>query len=196
MECTNDNRILAGIRNCDEKVVAAVYSECFMSIRHLVTYNHGTPDEAKDLFQDALVIVCERLQAENLELSCSFNTFLYAIARNLWFRRLAERGKTIYLDQEVPDDSLSPEKNPVVAITTREEKMVLYQRHYDTLTESCKKIIRLMLKRASTEDIMKAMGFSSVAYTRKRKYQCKHSLIKRIKSDPDYQRLKEDEDNS
>jgi RNA polymerase sigma factor (sigma-70 family) len=196
MECINDNRILAGIRDCDEKVVAAVYSECFMSIRHLVTYNHGTPDDAKDLFQDAMVIVCERLQAGNLELSCSFNTFLYSIARNLWFRRLAARGKTIHLDREIPDDSLSPVRQQKVSVSIQEEKMAMIQRHYDTLTERCKKIIRLMLKRSSTEQIMKAMGFSSVAYTRKRKYQCKHSLIKRIKSDPDYQRLKEDEDNA
>jgi FixJ family two-component response regulator len=83
-----------------------------------------------------------------------------------------------------------------VSVSIQEEKMAMIQRHYDTLTERCKKIIRLMLKKSSTEQIMKAMGFSSVAYTRKRKYQCKHSLIKRIKSDPDYQRLKEDEDNA
>lgn len=196
MECLNDNQILAGIRNCDEKIVAKVYAECFSSIRHLVLYNQGTLDEARDLFQDAMVIICERLQKDDLELTCSFSTFLYAISRNLWFRRLHERKKTVCLDREISDRSLIPSGCENANVSLMEERLLMFQRHFNSLTSSCKKIIKLILKKSTTNQIMKAMNFSSVAYTRKRKYQCKHSLIKRIKADSDYHRLKDNENTS
>ncbi len=196
MEFLSDNQILAGIRDSDEEIVKAVYREYFKSIQHLVVYNHGTVDDAKDLFQDAMIVVCERLQSRELVLSCSFGTFLYAIARNIWLRRLAEKGKTIGLTKEVLDCSMQPCGVPESKLSLHERRMIMFQRHFDTLTTSCKKIIRMMLKKARTKQIQEEMGYNSLAYTRKRKYQCKKALIKRIRSDRDYLTLKEEHEDT
>lgn len=191
----NDKEILAGIRNGNKQVLQYVYSECFNSIRHLVCFNRGTLDEARDVFQDALVIICERSMDEEFTLVCSFRTFLYAIARNIWFRRLSEKVHCMHHEMEIPDTRYMPSDDSIeYKATVQEERMILYQHHFEKLTESCKAIIQMMLEKASTKRIMQIMKFSSIAYTRKRKYQCKQSLINRIHADPDFLRLKENDD--
>ncbi|PID95207.1 MAG: hypothetical protein CSA95_00845 [Bacteroidetes bacterium] len=196
MEFLNDNQILEGIRDSNEEIVKTVYKEYFKHIQHLVTYNHGTVDDAKDLFQDAMIVICERLQSKELTLSCSFGTFLYAIARNIWLRRLAEKGKTIVLTKEVFDNSMPPCEVLENNLSLHERRMIMFQRHFDTLTKSCKKIIKMMLKKEKTKKIQQEMGYNSLAYTRKRKYQCKKALIKRIRADHDYPKLKEENEDT
>ncbi|NCD26941.1 MAG: hypothetical protein EOL86_15330 [Deltaproteobacteria bacterium] len=195
MKTLNDDQILAGIRACNPKVLNHVYSVYFNSIKQLVCFNHGTTDEARDVFQDALLVIFKRTNDPSFFLSCSFKTFLFAIAQNLWLRKLHQKKKFVSLDNEVSDSSfLFCLECLEFEITIQEERLLMYHRHFDTLTQQCKEIIKMMLEKYSTEEIMKIMDFSSIAYARKRKYQCKQSLFRRIQSDPDYPRLKSNND--
>ena len=49
----------------------------------------------------------------------------------------------------------------------------------------------MLLNKVSSKEIVKSMGFSSEDYANKRKYQCKQILLKRIKNDPEFNRIEQ-----
>jgi len=193
MKKLKEKEIISGIRNGDAKIIERIYQECFGCIRNLVMQNSGSLDEARDLFQDVLVVVCERARKDSFRLTCSFRTYIYAIARNIWFRRVENRNKELPLKIEVKDERYVPDGRGSGKLSVEEMQMLLYQKHYCRMSENCKQVLRMLLQRSSTAEIMDFMGYSSIAYTRKRKYQCKESLIRRIHEDPEYQELQEEQ---
>ena len=59
----------------------------------MVTQNSGDKEDAKDIFQDAMVIIYEKIRLNKLGLSSAFHTFLFSICRNLWLQELTKRKK-------------------------------------------------------------------------------------------------------
>ncbi|NCD43429.1 MAG: hypothetical protein EOL88_15270, partial [Bacteroidia bacterium] len=54
----------------------------------LVMRNSGNEESGKDIFQEAVLRVTEKVCTGTLSLKCTFSTFLYSVARNLWFNEL------------------------------------------------------------------------------------------------------------
>ena len=69
------------------------------------------------------------------------------------------------------------------------EQDQLYRRQFQRLGADCQRILNLFFDKVSMSDIAQKMGFSSVSYAKKRKFQCKQKLVKLIKEDPLFQEL-------
>ena len=89
----NEPEILEGIKNCDSRVLEFVYQNYFQSIKHFVTSNNGTMDDAKDVFQDALTVIFEKIRNNNLKLNVRFSTYLFSVSKNIWLRELKRNKK-------------------------------------------------------------------------------------------------------
>src|ERR1043166_3932789 len=59
---------------------------------HWVRNNGGSGDDAADIFQEAMVVLFEKAQHEDFRLSCKIGTYLFAVSKHLWFKKL-ERSK-------------------------------------------------------------------------------------------------------
>ncbi|MEA3295772.1 MAG: sigma factor, partial [Patescibacteria group bacterium] len=86
-----DEKIINGFRNNDPETIEKIYNELFPVINRLIEFNSGTPSDAKDIFQEALMVIYKKIENDEFILSCSFKTFLYSICRNLWFNQLRNR---------------------------------------------------------------------------------------------------------
>ena len=62
-------------------------------IQHFVTNNNGSFDDARDIFQEAMIALYEKVQLEHFTLSCQIKTYLFSICKNLWLKRLQQMGK-------------------------------------------------------------------------------------------------------
>ena len=51
----SDEALLAGIRNEDEAALSYLYKDHFPMILHFVQNNNGSDDEAKDIYQEAVI---------------------------------------------------------------------------------------------------------------------------------------------
>ncbi len=178
----NDEAIIEGIRNKDHEKIRFLYRNYFESIKRLVFKNSGNAEDAEDVFQDALVIIYKKIRNDELKLSCSLKTFMYAVSRNLWLQKLQKKDNKTDSFVDVEDDGREPfELNEDFV---EHEKYNLYQKHFMKLSEDCQKVLKLFLKKVSLKEIAKIMGFSSVDYTKTRKYLCKKNLKERILNDP------------
>lgn len=182
--------ILTGLKDSDNVVLRYVYKKYYPEIRFFVIKNSGSDDDAKDTFQEALIVIYKKLKDGSLDLSCSFKTYLYSVARNIWLRHLSKnRIKT----HELSDNQVFVDMDDnMESILSEQERFRLYQKHFLTLHKDCQTILKLFLEKIPLREIQKRMNLKSEKYVKKRKYQCKEILVKRIQNDPNYKHLKDE----
>ena len=188
MNAFSEARIVKGFQSSDNKVLEYIYREYLPSIIHMVKSNNGASIDAEDLFQDALVVVFEKIKSPGFALSCTFKTYLYSICRNLWMHRLEKMNKE-FIPYELMENTLAG-YNDQDKLFLEAEKDKLFHYHFLRLGENCQKILTLVFNRYSTCEIAEKLGLKSELYVRKRKSQCRKTLIKNITKDPLYLKLK------
>jgi len=180
--------ILHGLKDRDTRVLDFIYDNFYFQIKIFITKNHGTEEDARDIYQDALMVIYQKQQKENLTLSCSFSTYLYSVCRLLWLKQLEKRKQQLTVTEE---SGIYVEVNEnILDIFNLNEKYKLYQDHFNRLSFSCQKVLELFLAGIPLKEIANILGFKSEQYAKKRKYQCKEKLVISIKSDPEYKKLK------
>lgn len=183
----SDEEILEGISNNDERVIAFIYKHFFDPVKIYIVQNSGTEDDAKDTFQEAVIALYRKVTNKNLALEkSSLKTYFISICKLMWLKSLERKRKKP--EDELKEEvlSLQEELNDEIEITQRYK---LYQDHFQKLSEDCRKLLTMFLKKVPVKEITLKMNFSSDSYTKKRKFQCKEKLIERIKNDRNYNDL-------
>lgn len=173
--------ILDGIGMSNNDVLNYVYSKFFPDTCRFVENNSGTSEDARDLFQEAIIVIFRKMKKAPIMLTCNFRTYIYSVCRLLWLKKLEKQKDNLdivksdaVLDQQVEDVGESYEQT---------EKYRLYQKHFKQLPPDCQEIMKLYLEKVSAKEIAKKLGFAGEDYVKSRKYKCKQTLIMNIKSD-------------
>jgi RNA polymerase sigma factor (sigma-70 family) len=178
------DEILNGIRKRNDKILHHVYHENYPAVKSYVNENSGNSQDAKDIFQEGLVIIYRKVSSGELSLDCNFKTYIFSVCRLLWLKELDKR-KSERMDQKDLKDYLDLQSD-LNFNDIEQEKYSLYQKHLNHLDADCQKVLTLYYDGVSIRDITRIMGYSSESYTKKKKFKCKEKLIKQIKSDSNY----------
>jgi len=187
---SGDPQILDGIRRGDRQVLSELYREVLPGIKRLAVAAGLGPDDARDVFQDAVVVVFEKAEQPDFMLSSSFSTYFYGICRNLVGNRLkkkANRNVTIADDMKYREDDNSDMQTLLEAA----ERHRLFHRAFQQLGDDCRRLLELSFENTPPESIMATLGIPSNDYFRRRKYLCKEKLVQLVQSDPAFQELAE-----
>ena len=188
MKLPSNNDLIKGIRNHDSSLLWHVYETYYPIIEGYIIHNQGSREQARDIFQDAMIIVYNRIKSDELELSCKFGTYLYAICKNIWMqerKKYLQRAEKLRQQPLVVNDP-GPADDPLL----QNHLTNLFNKHFEELSKDCQKILSMYFNNFSVEDIRVAMNYKDLHHTADRKYRCKKSLIKRIVNDPLFKRLK------
>lgn len=173
----SDQELIIGIKDGDSRAISRLYKTHFPSILHMVVTNSGSEDEAKDIFQDAVMVLYDKLTQGNFELNSKLNTFLYAVSRRLWLKELSNRGSsarsTDISDLEdilkVEDDI---EKHEIIESNFAQMGMAL-----DQLGEPCKTLLNnFYIGNMSMQEIKEKFGYTSTDNAKTQKYKCLQRL--------------------
>lgn len=183
----DQNDKIAGIINGDNKVIKLLYDENFNIIDQLIKSNGGNLEDAKDIFQESLVVLFRALKEKKFNFKSSISTFLYSVARIQWLKVLKRRKKQQLLF-ELDDNYPDLEKN-IISIIEKNERYWLFQKKFDELGEDCKKVLRMSLNNVPVKEITRIMGYGSEQYTKNKRLRCKQMLIKKIKNSTNFKEL-------
>lgn len=187
MEPLTTEIIIDGIRNQDKTILKAIYYTYFPSIKKLIEDNSGNEQDAKDIFQETLIIFYRKIKAGNLKIHTSFKAYIFAACRKLWLKELLTRNVEIEqlaifsAYQNTPDINIDE--------YTKHKQYQLYQKHFKRLEKGCQETLKMFLNKMSFKEIAKKLG-TSYDYIRIKKARCKEQLIRYIKEDPEYKRWK------
>jgi len=180
-----DAEMLRGLVSGNDDILRAYYKFYYSGIRRYVLINHGKEEDAKDLFQDVLLVVFQKVRSNSFELSCSLNTFLFSISKLLWLKELDKRKKVSY--QIVISHELCDSGKDIIEIAEYNERLQIYRRHFEKLSANCRMVLSLFIDGKSISEITTIMGYKSDQYTKNRRYKCKLTLIQRIKGIYNYE---------
>jgi len=192
MAGNQDEILIEGIKKQNEKVIAEIYNRFFPSVRHYIYRNNGSVDDARDIFNDAIVVILMKVREDALDLKCSLKTYIYAICRNLWLKKINSDKIDIVSYDEVEDTFVGADIIEEDFFNINRAHL-LFQKHLVGMSPTCRNIIQYFLEGKSFQEITKIMQYENESYARKRKYRCVKLLIKRIKSDPDYNSIYDDD---
>jgi RNA polymerase sigma factor (sigma-70 family) len=177
--------IIDGIRRRDKDVLKYVYKQYFPMVRYFIVRNHGSEQDAEDIFQEAMISVFQRVRKKSLDLDCSFKTYLYAVVRHIWLQ-IIDRNKLQYEFSDMDEFLLLEEKEIYEDFNS---KKAIFQRRFLELTDLCRKVLLMVVDGTSYEEIALILGYKGKQYAVKRKYECMKSLINRVINDPEYKKL-------
>lgn len=84
-----------------EEEFTSLYKRCFPAVARFVSNRKGSLQDAKDIFQDSLVVFYEKRQSGRLIVSLSNEMYIIGIAKHLWVRRYKEEvTKVQFTDHE------------------------------------------------------------------------------------------------
>jgi RNA polymerase sigma factor (sigma-70 family) len=177
---------IAAILSGNRTVITRMYSSLFPSICRLVRDYGGSEDDAKDVFQDAVIVVYEKARHPDFQLTSKFSTFFYGVCNNLCRSRQQRKSAA---EVAIPDQAkYIPDDSAVVDVLQVERGRLFYQA-LRALGDDCQKLLELFFQKHTMEEIAREMGFASEGYARRRKSQCKDRLIELIKNNPSFAEL-------
>ncbi|MEQ9006522.1 MAG: sigma factor, partial [Ekhidna sp.] len=88
-----DSEILEGISRGDERMLDHLYKKYYRMMTKIVLSNNGTEDEAKDVYQEALLAFWQKAASGKLVLTSKISTYLYSICLNQWRKELDRKSR-------------------------------------------------------------------------------------------------------
>ena len=166
----NEQALLKGLANNDSKAIEAIYKDNFSMVQAFVLNNNGSYDDARDIFQEAMIALYEKAQSESFVLTCQIKTYVYSICRRLWLKKLQQHGKFSNqidnLDETVPveeDLEIHEKRNAEFAIMDRAMKSLL-EGYY--------------LKKMGMQELAAEFGYTNADNAKNQKYKCLMRLKK------------------
>ncbi|GAA4787600.1 hypothetical protein GCM10023231_14650 [Olivibacter ginsenosidimutans] len=173
---SEDEELIFGIQNGDAKIMESLYRIHFPVIMRLIVNNGGDVDDAKDIFQEAVIILYDKIKEGSFELNSKLKTYLYSVSRNLWLKRLTKKG--IYTNIEDFEDRL-PVEEDIESHKERDRQFMLMEDALMRLGEPCQTIIKdFYLRNLSMHDICEKFGYTNTDNAKNQKYKCLQRLKK------------------
>jgi RNA polymerase sigma factor (sigma-70 family) len=173
----DDNSIITLLRSDKHgKAFSALYDH-YPLVEKMIYRSGGTRHDAKDIYQEAMIILYNKAQEENFILTAKLSTYLFSVCRFLWMDETKKRGK-------MPTGTFSEENDPglqedISLDIEKEKKMQLAEKAIASLGEKCREILRLFyFDKKSMEEIARLLGYSSENTAKNQKYKCLESAKK------------------
>ena len=173
---------LLELKRGESKAIRLVYEQSYPACAALVLNNNGSTEDAKDLFQEAIIVLIEKLKDKDFQLTASIKTYLYAVVRNLWLKKLRnDEKKGLQLIVDEPNINFQVFEEEHLSRKEEEEtqhKMV--EAAFSTMNEDCKKIITAFYYlKQSLGDIAEQLGYSD-NFIKVKKKRCMDALKEKV----------------
>ncbi len=172
-----EQALLTGLARNDKRCVEAIYKDNFNTIQALIINNNGSADDAKDVFQEAMIVLYEKTRSGNFELNCQIRTYLYSVCRRLWLKRLQQAKRDNFELQHA--ENLVPVEEDIEEHTRRDSEFEMMNKAISSLGEPCKSLLEAFyLKKQQMQEIALSFGYTNAENAKNQKYKCLMRLKK------------------
>lgn len=182
----SDEVLISSLAEGDSKAIGQIYSSYYPTIEKMVFKMNGSVDDAFDIFQDSVTILYEKAKADNLQLSCKLSTYLIAIAKHLWLKKLSKLKKQSF---SVLHDNM--EEN--IRIDDDIDQFLEFENNVSKLTkcfeqigDPCNGILKAFyIDNKSMQNIAIEFGYTNPENAKTQKYKCLNRLRKMFFNEPE-----------
>ena len=173
----DEKALLEGLASSERNAVETLYRENYNMVQALIINNNGSADDARDIFQEAMIVLYEKVKTGTFELNCQIKTFIYSVSRRLWLKRLQQQNR-----YSTPGDSM----DEVVAVEEdleeheqRNAEFEMMDNAINNLGEPCKSLLEAYyLQKQNMQVIAANFGYTNADNAKNQKYKCLMRLKK------------------
>ena len=185
-----DQRYVDALQANDALLVREIYERYSLETIKWIGRNKGTPDDARDVFQDALIAITQRARKGNFTLTCTFGAYLFLVVRGKWYNELKKRRQTMVTSE--PWDGLKDEGEDAARLADdtllENARESLFQEKLSQLPERCRELLRLSWSGTRMNEVARQMGVT-YAYARKKKSECIAALVASVQGAKEFNQL-------
>jgi RNA polymerase sigma factor (sigma-70 family) len=175
-----DSEYIEGLRLSNDAVIRSIYKKHYPVIAKMVLNNNGTEQEAKDVFQETVLVLYHHVKKPEFTLSCALQTYLYSVARRLWLKQLHKKSGLTKLDERFYDgEDIAEAKSDLEIYEERDQNINRMKDSMGQLGEPCKSLLEdFYTKHLSMDEIAEKFGYTNADNAKNQKYKCLQRLKK------------------
>lgn len=177
-----EQQILTALAAGNRTATEQVYRQHFPILSKWIISHGGLEEDTADIFQEAMVILYEKAQSEDFRLTCRIGTYLFAIGKHLWYKKLQAQQKAPGL---LPENTGLDEgrdwvyEDDVKIHQEREVHYELLNNALDHLGEPCRSLLKAFYHQdKSMQQIASEFGYTNPDNAKTQKYKCLTRLRK------------------
>jgi len=172
-----EKALLDGLAANDTNVIEAIYRENYPAIKSFIIRNNGYPDDARDVFQEAMIVLFEKARSGSLVLSCQLQTYMYSVCRRLWLKKLQ---KQIRFNQSIePVHEIVAVEDDIEWHEKRNDDFIMMENALQKIGEPCKSLLEAFyIEKRSMPEIADLFGYTNADNAKTQKYKCLMRLKK------------------
>ena len=167
----NEQQLLNGLAKNDARAIETIYKNNFSMVQAFILNNNGSYDDARDIFQESMIVLYENVRTDSFVLTCQIKTYVYSICRRLWLKRLQQMsrfsGQVENLEETVPvEEDLEMQEK-------RNADFTIMERAMGSLGEPCKSLLEAYyLQKKGMTEIAETFGYTNADNAKNQKYKC------------------------
>ena len=169
--------------------VRYLYEHYFEDAATEIKLRGGSDDDAADMFQEAVLILIEKIKTGKFRQESSIKTFLVGIARNLWLfeKRTRERRSSREMLYTISEGSdINTEDLDIGERIFSKSNTDVIQTLFKQVGEVCSKIlIGFYYENSSMKNLLQRFHFDNEQVLRNRKSRCMKKLKKLLTDQPE-----------
>lgn len=174
---TTDEQLLAGLARNEKSATETLYRDYFGMIQAFILNNNGSSEDARDIFQEAMIVLYEKATSGRFELTAQVKTYLYSVCRRLWLKRLQQMQRFGAPVESLPD--LIQVDEDLEAHERRNEAFMTMERALAHLGEPCRSLLEAYyLQKKNMQEISEQFGYTNAENAKNQKYKCLTRLKK------------------
>lgn len=162
----NNDTILEQLRSGQPGKALEELYKAYPAIRHFIKTHGGNDDDARDVFQECLIVLFKNAQKKEFVLTASVNTYLFSVGKYLWKDLLKKKNREVSFNIDIPAEEIR-------AVHEEEQKLRWLDKILASLGDKCADILqRFYFKKQSMEEIAENLGYRNVDTAKTQKYKC------------------------
>ena len=168
---SNEKALLQGLARSDKKAIEIIYRDNYNMVQSLIINNSGSTDDAKDIFQEAMIVLYEKVRSGTFELNCLIKTYVYSVSRRLWLKRLQQMNRFAPAIENLQDTV--PVEEDVEENERINNEFQAMEKAISSLGEPCKSLLEAYyLEKKSMQEIASFFGYTNAENAKNQKYKC------------------------
>jgi RNA polymerase sigma factor (sigma-70 family) len=168
---SSEKQLLQGLARNNKKAAETIYKQNYTMVQSMITNNNGTIDDARDVFQEAMIVLFENAKSPTFELNCQIKTYVYSVARRLWLKKLQQAKK--FGGEVETMAEVVPVEEELEAHEQRNAEFQVMEKALMNLGEPCKSLLEAYyMQKKSMTDIAGSFGYTNADNAKNQKYKC------------------------
>lgn len=172
--------LIKAIKANDNSTLQSLYNSNYFKVETLVLKNNGSVEQAKDIFQEAFIILWKNIKQDKFvpESKSAINKYLYTIAKNKWMGYLRSNAykKTVSQTDFPESKSSKLHIHPSTENHEFEQNLTKVMTAFEHLGEPCKSLLKAFyFDKKSMKDLAHELNMNT-ASVKNKKYRCMQRL--------------------